>query len=100
MLVIGVDERVSKVLTLLTSPLAVQSPAPSLPPFPCFAHPHHVIPLNGPAYRETFPEAPGGPEDIEAGSILENHTVQQLLGLPSNFLVPMNGVAHSGSNQH
>jgi hypothetical protein len=58
MLVVGVDERVLKIIELLTSPLAIKLPGPSLPPFPCFAHPHHVIALNGPKYGDTFDVKP------------------------------------------
>jgi hypothetical protein len=95
---VGVDERVSKVVALLASPLAIQHPGPPLPPFPCFAHPHHVIALNGQKYRDSFPEAPEGLESVQLGNISidevpgsvpeSNHTVQQGLGtLPSNSLI-------------
>jgi hypothetical protein len=97
-LVVGVDERVSKVVALLASPLAIQHPGPPLPPFPCFAHPHHVIALNGPKYRASFPATPESLEPARLGNISidevlgsvpeSNHPVRQGLGiLPSNSLV-------------
>jgi hypothetical protein len=90
MLVMGVDERVSKIVALLASPLAIQHPGPVVPPpsVSLLSHPHHVIPLNGLKYRESFPEAPEAlelqSENISidgVGSVPEsNHTVQQGLG--------------------
>ena len=74
MLVVGADERVAEVVAMLTSPAAIQPAAPrSGCPFPFFAFPHHVTALNGPEYRESFPDVSAGP----AASISNNEVASR-----------------------